>query len=72
VSERFCVMDGCDRALAPPTAHGLCSPHYQRWLRHGDPLYVRPLIVGVAACSIEGCEKIVQARGWCSAREEIA
>lgn len=41
--------------------------HYQRWRKHGDPLYERPLIVGVARCSIDGCENIVQARGWCSA-----
>src|SRR5690625_3088238 len=45
----------------------MCSKHYQRWRKHGDPLYERPVIVGVAKCSIEGCENVVQARGWCSA-----
>jgi 5-methylcytosine-specific restriction endonuclease McrA len=45
----------------------MCTMHYQRWYKHGDPLYVRPLIVGVAPCSIPGCEKVVAARGWCTA-----
>ena len=47
---------------------GLCSPHYQRWLAHGDPL------AGGASrqrngttCSIEGCGKPARSRGWCSA-----
>jgi 5-methylcytosine-specific restriction endonuclease McrA len=45
----------------------MCTMHYQRWYKHGDPLYVRPLVVGVAPCSIPGCEKVVAARGWCTA-----
>jgi len=30
-----CKIDGCDKR---PYARGFCNRHYQRWLRHGDPL----------------------------------
>lgn len=67
--DRTCKVDGCGRRLAEEkaTGRGMCSTHYQRWRVHGDPLYERPVIVGVAPCSIDGCENVVQARGWCSA-----
>ena len=31
----ICSIDGCDKA---PKYAGLCRPHYDRRLRHGDPL----------------------------------
>lgn len=67
--DRTCKVDGCDRRLAEEkaTGRGMCGKHYQRWQKHGDPLYGRPVIVGVAECSIDGCGNVVQARGWCSA-----
>lgn len=36
---QVCGLDGC---TAPTKAHGWCHRHYQRWLRHGDPLTVHP------------------------------
>lgn len=62
-----CGVEGCNNTLVRPYGRGMCSLHYQRWRKHGDPTYERPLIVGVAQCSIDGCDKIIQARGWCSA-----
>ena len=35
MSGRLCDVEGCDD---PRYGRGLCSYHYQRWLRHGDPL----------------------------------
>lgn len=39
MTERICSIDDCDR---PVVARGWCSKHWQRWQRHGDPLYVAP------------------------------
>jgi len=62
-----CIVDECDRHIRPYGGRGMCSMHLQRQRKHGDALYTRPLVCGVAACSVEGCERLVQARGWCSA-----
>lgn len=64
-----CKVDGCDRVLAneKATGRGMCGLHYQRWRKHGDPLYERPKVVGVAPCAVEGCQGVVVARGWCTA-----
>lgn len=37
-----CVINDCDRAQ---TARGMCRAHYERWLKHGDPLTGGPLRV---------------------------
>jgi len=34
----ICAVDGCDKTT---TAIRWCNKHYQRWLRHGDPLHGR-------------------------------
>ena len=36
MSERRCSVEGCERLVGKKSAKGLCSRHYQRWLRHGD------------------------------------
>jgi hypothetical protein len=33
-----CSIDECGRVTV---ARGLCKKHYERWQRHGDPLFVR-------------------------------
>lgn len=56
-----CTIDGCDaRALA----RGWCSRHWQRWKRHGDPLYERQLKRD-GPCAVGGCDLPAAARGWC-------
>lgn len=38
MAERTCKIDGCSNpAGVPGTAHGWCSKHYMRWIRHGNP-----------------------------------
>lgn len=61
-----CSLKGCARLLPMPYGEAkLCQRHYTVWQRHGDPRYKRATVVGVALCSIEGCGKVVRARGWC-------
>lgn len=31
---KICLVDGCEK---PTFSRQLCSAHYRRWLRHGDP-----------------------------------
>lgn len=62
----YCKVDGCGLELVPPYGRGMCSLHYKRFMKHGDPHYERPLVVGVAECTIGGCAGIIQARGWCA------
>lgn len=64
---RYCSIDGCDRELIPPHGRGMCSLHYQRWRKHGDPLYVRDRRKWDTTCSIDDCDMPTLARGWCSA-----
>ena len=35
----MCSIDGCGK---PPAMRGWCSMHYNRWYRHGDPLWEPP------------------------------
>lgn len=55
----LCSVPDCAKS-----AHtkGLCSTHYSRLLRHGDPNFKKSR----GTCSIEGCERPMEARGWCS------
>lgn len=59
-----CTVDGCERSKI--MARGLCSPHYKRWYRYGDPL------AGQAfrdpkpeLCSVDGCGRQAKTRLWC-------
>lgn len=55
---KICSVEGC------PTKHyarDLCSKHYQRWQKYGDPTFKRDL-----SCSISGCDAQRIGRGWCS------
>lgn len=37
---KICTVEGC---FKPPVSRGWCAMHYTRWLRHGDPLKLKPL-----------------------------
>ena len=59
-----CVVKECeDKVLA----HSMCSKHYQRWKKHGDPEVV--LTPGGhppnRKCEVPGCQKGHFARGIC-------
>ncbi len=36
MANRTCSIEGCERGGL--LRRGWCSPHYQRWLSHGDPM----------------------------------
>lgn len=62
---RQCSVDGCERSV---DARGMCSGHYARFRRYGDPLAGGPSrdrSADGAACSIEGCGKPRYGRGLC-------
>ena len=48
-----CSVDGCDRTDVRGKLR-LCNKHYQRWWKHGDPLYGP---TRHERCTIEGCDK---------------
>jgi hypothetical protein len=61
MDDATCKIEGCDK---PRKSGGWCDMHYQRWVRHGDPmvtLYLQPPKI----CAVDGCDRIVAARGWC-------
>lgn len=66
MSKPRCTVVGCDR---PNYGYGLCSLHYQRWVRHGDPLHVAPLGPKRlhVTCTVDGCDAPHDARGFCRA-----
>lgn len=55
-----CSVDDCDRLTV---ARKLCSKHYDRWQKHGDPLFERPPTP--TRCSVDGCTNKHRARGLC-------
>ena len=59
--EGICSIEGCNEVII---ARGWCSIHYRRFMRHGDPLYIRELMPKI--CTIDGCNNPVESRGWCS------
>jgi len=60
-----CSINGCDRPRR--SSRGWCKVHYNKWLRHGDPLVTLPPGVrpSEVICSVEGCEERSKARGMC-------
>lgn len=63
-----CLIEGCDKpAGVPGTAKGLCSMHYTRLRRTGDPLMTFTALKPKASefCSVDGCGKKRWAGGLC-------
>lgn len=58
---KLCAVEGCGK---PAYVRVLCTTHYQRWKKHGDPLlggWPRKTV-----CETLGCDKPVLARGLCN------
>lgn len=58
-----CTIEGCQSAVY---LRGWCCKHYNRWLRHGDAAYVRP----VKVCSVPGCDRKHHTKGFCNVHSE--
>jgi 5-methylcytosine-specific restriction endonuclease McrA len=63
MAKATCSIEGCDNATV---GRGWCHKHYERWRRHGDPLYVKPASVP-RSCAIEECPHVATRKGWCDA-----
>lgn len=60
-----CRVEGCDKpANVPGTVRDLCSGHYQRLRKYGDPLGSAPR--KSPTCTVADCSKPTQAREMCS------
>lgn len=63
-----CRVPECERSV---WVKELCSPHYQRHRRSGDPLGKQVMRDSVPRiCTAEGCEKPHAARGYCGTHYE--
>lgn len=61
MSQHTCSVDDCSLASK---GRGMCSKHYQRWWKYGDPAEtMRPR---GRVCSIDGCSGRHQAQGFCA------
>lgn len=58
---KLCTIPDCGNAH---NARGLCPMHYQRWKKHGSPLWEPP--VKPETCSVEGCSKERAKRDYCN------
>lgn len=57
-----CVIPGCGRYEL--VRRGWCTLHYQRWQKHGDPLW-EPVPHVPSPCSADGCGENAVAKGYC-------
>jgi hypothetical protein len=58
---KTCTMPDCETKVC---ARGLCSLHYGRWRRHGDPDKFLPKRYD--GCSVEGCANVHGSNGYCN------
>src|SRR5690606_25749015 len=56
-----CSVESCDKEAK---TKGLCSGHYHRLSRDGDPEYAPPPRA-ISICSIDGCDGEVRGQGYC-------
>lgn len=67
MNERRCSVEGCTRRTRTP-GMAMCQMHYRRVQRHGDaggPDPLRADRYNDASCSVDGCDRLAQARGFC-------
>jgi G:T-mismatch repair DNA endonuclease (very short patch repair protein) len=57
---RHCSVENCPNIYR---GRGFCSKHYQKWRRHGDPLYVAS---AEKHCSVENCPDRYYGKGFCA------
>lgn len=65
--KNICTVDGCERVIH---GKGLCSLHYARFKKYGDPLYNKIKRIHSDACSVKGCNKKFYAKDYCKAHYE--
>lgn len=65
MSEHTCSVDGCGKPIYVKI-HGLCSTHYHRWRRTGNPLTPSQRKPNVGLCAVEGCGQPMRKREWCA------
>ena len=58
----LCSVYQCNSRV---NSRGLCSAHYGRWQRHGDPMLGGPPAGTIVLCKIAGCGRKHEARGRC-------
>lgn len=65
MSDKICSIQGCEKKAI---TKGLCSGHYHRLQRYGDPLFKppHPSKWRGAKCKIEGCNNPVNHSGLCT------
>ena len=62
ITQKICKVEDCDRKRQ---ALGYCNLHYQRFLRHGDPLTITKNTEHGGKCSIESCNNKYKSNGFC-------
>lgn len=62
MTKRTCSVDGCKSDIL---AREMCSKHYTRFMKHGDPHYVARVKVR-GLCEVEACGREVYCKKLCS------
>ena len=59
-----CSIEGCEK---PVQHRGLCTTHYKRWWRHGDPTKSLSKKLDLIKCKVNGCNRLISsASGYCN------
>jgi hypothetical protein len=65
-----CSVPGCTKPSLVKSRR-LCTTHYHRWSRHGDPLATKRVQKAPhPTCSVEGCNRTYDSHGYCSAHAD--